>query len=65
MTPTPDGDPQRWVVVWGERFERETYIGDKALAVAYAAAHHGVVVPFVPTISWPRPPDPVGNFSTN
>ena len=27
------------MVVWGQRFEREAYFSDKALAAAYAAAH--------------------------
>lgn len=45
--------PTRWVVVWGERFEREAYFSDHALADAYAAAHRGVVVPMCATIPWP------------
>lgn len=45
--------PTRWVVVWGERHERESYFSDKALADAYAAAHRGVVVPMCATIPWP------------
>lgn len=34
----------RYMVVWGARQEREAFFADRALADAYAAAHHGVVV---------------------
>lgn len=48
----------RWVAVWGERWEREAYFDDQALAVAYAAAHRGQVVRMAALDPWPR----VGDF---
>ena len=44
----------RWIVVWGERMEREALFADRALADAYAAAHHGVVVPMTAAVPWPK-----------
>ena len=46
-------EASRWVVVWGERYEREAYFADRSLAEAYAAAHRGVVVPMCATVPWP------------
>ena len=54
LPPSQAAPPTRWVVVWGERFEREAYFADHALADAYAAAHRGVVVPMCATIPWRR-----------
>lgn len=45
--------PTRWVVVWGERHERDAYFAGHALALAYEAAHRGGVVPMCATIPWP------------
>ena len=47
-------DAWRWVVVWGERWEREALFADRALAEAYAAAHHGVLVPVAALVDVPR-----------
>ncbi len=51
--------PSRWAVVWWvEGREREAHFDDRALADAYAAAHHGQVVPLAALVPWPsRPPD--------
>lgn len=44
----------RWCVVWWvECSRREAYFQDHALAIAYAAAHHGVVVPMAALVAWP------------
>lgn len=43
----------RYCVVWGQRMERESYFSDRALADAYAAAHHGVVVVLAAMSDWP------------
>lgn len=49
----------RWAVVWWvEGARRESHFDDKALAVAYAAAHHGQVVPMANLIAWPVKPSP-------
>lgn len=52
MTAAPP--PWRWVVVWGARMEREALFADRALANAYAAAHHGVLVPVVALVPVPE-----------
>ena len=46
--------PSRWVVCWGEKFERESYFSDRSLAEAYAAAHRGVLIPMCATVPWPN-----------
>lgn len=43
----------RWVVVWGECLENETYCRDQAQATAYAAARRGQVVVMCATTPWP------------
>ena len=44
----------RWCVVWWTDGARhEAYFADHALADAYAAAHHGIVVPMVALAPWP------------
>lgn len=48
--------PTRWVVVWRSPELREAYFADHALADAYAAAHHGEVVPMVNLAPWPGIP---------
>lgn len=45
--------PSRWAVVWWAPERRETGFVDRALAEAYAAAHHGQVVPMVALREWP------------
>lgn len=44
----------RYVVVWGARMEREAYFADRALAEAYAAAHHGVLIRLQALDEWPH-----------
>ena len=45
----------RWAVVWwSEGIRHERYCDDKALADAYAASHHGRVVPLAALVSWPE-----------
>ncbi|MEY2686053.1 MAG: hypothetical protein RL375_251 [Pseudomonadota bacterium] len=39
--------PGRWLVRWRSPEPRESYFADRALAEAYAAAHHGELVPLV------------------
>lgn len=46
-------EPSRWVAVWGERWEQEAYFSDRALALAYAAAHRGRVVRMAALDPWP------------
>ena len=44
----------RWAVVWWvEGHRREAHFDDRALAEAYAAAHHGQVVPLAALVAWP------------
>lgn len=50
-------EASRWVAVWGERFEQEAYFSDRALALAYAAAHRGQVVRMAAMDPWPARPD--------
>lgn len=51
MTPL---QPTRWAVVWlCDGHSREAYFSDRALAEAYAAAHHGQVVPLAALAPWP------------
>lgn len=46
----------RWAVVWWvEGVRHERYCDDRALADAYAAAHHGLVVPLAALVPWPTP----------
>jgi len=52
--PAQQLQPSRWAVVWwvdGVRHER--YCEDHALADAYAAGHHGRVVPLAALVAWP------------
>lgn len=50
-------EPSRWHVVWwAEGIRHERYCDDRALAEAYAAAHHGQVVPMAALVPWPRKP---------
>jgi len=52
-----DLQPSRWAVVWWvEGHRRESHFDDQALAVAYAAAHHGQVVPLAALVPWPVKP---------
>jgi hypothetical protein len=44
----------RWVVVFGERLEREAYFSDRALAEAYAAGHRGILVQMESVTPWPQ-----------
>ncbi len=45
----------RWAVVWWTDGQRqEAYFKDRALAEAYAAAHHGFVVPMANLAPWPE-----------
>jgi hypothetical protein len=39
--------PERWAVVWWAPERHEAHFGDRALAEAYASAHHGEVVSLV------------------
>ncbi len=56
-----DLQPSRWAVVWWvDGRQREAHFDDRALADAYAAAHHGQVVPLAALVPWPV--KPVGNF---
>jgi hypothetical protein len=58
-------EASRWAVVWWvEGHRREAHFDDHALAIAYAAAHHGQVVPLAALVPWPARPG-VGNFSPN
>jgi hypothetical protein len=53
----PQLQASRWAVVWWcEVRRRESHFDDKALAVAYAAAHHGLVVPLAALAPWPTHP---------
>lgn len=62
MTPLPVDLAQqpalvasRWAVVWWADgvSRQETYFVDRALADAYAAAHHGIVVRLAALDRWP------------
>lgn len=46
----------RWAVVWWSPERRESYFHEKPLADAYAAAHHGIVVPLLALAPWPGKP---------
>lgn len=50
-------EASRWVAVWGERWEQEAYFADRALALAYAAAHRGQVVRMAALDPWPSRPE--------
>lgn len=53
----PQLQASRWAVVWWvEGLRHERYCDDKALAIAYAAAHHGLVVPLAALVPWPDRP---------
>ena len=53
----PQLQASRWAVVWWcEGRRRESHFDDKALAIAYAAAHHGLVVPLAALVPWPTHP---------
>jgi hypothetical protein len=57
-----DLQASRWAVVWWvEGHRHEANFDDRALADAYAVAHHGQVVPLAALVPWPTMP--VGNFS--
>lgn len=47
---------ERWVVVWWSPERREALFSDRALALAYAAAHRGVLVPMIALGEWPAQP---------
>jgi hypothetical protein len=47
----------RWAVVWWvDAQRRESHFDDRALAEAYAAAHHGLIVPLAALVPWPTRP---------
>jgi hypothetical protein len=52
-----DLQPTRWAVVWWvDAQRRESHFDDRALAEAYAAAHHGLIVPLAALVPWPTRP---------
>ena len=54
MSANPHPAELRYVVVWSDSVERhETYIRERALADAYAAKHHGIVVVLANLSAWP------------
>ena len=51
----PQLQASRWAVVWWvEGIRHERYCDDQALANAYAAGHHGRVVPLAALAPWPQ-----------